>query len=133
MTVNLQCQRCGSGRAAKKALYKLEELPDFDLEIAVRYRSELTAQFEARQAQWTNEQMTKTGDWWQKYNDYLNSPNWRLVRNAVLRRDPICQKCFFNRSEQAHHLSYESYNKWRITFPVECVGLCFSCHQELHS
>jgi hypothetical protein len=36
-------------------------------------------------------------------------------------------------SAQVHHLSYTSYNRYGFSFPVECVGVCMSCHGKLGS
>jgi len=130
--VSLQCQRCGSGRAAKMSEYKVESLPDFDSSIADRYRQQIAQEWQSKQIQRVYEQVTKTGDWWQKYSAYLRSDHWRSVRRLVVERDRICQVCLKASSVQAHHLSYTSFNRYGVSFSVECVGVCAPCHDSLH-
>lgn len=70
-------------------------------------------------------------EWWAGYTAYLQSDHWRAVRRLVLRRDPVCQKCLLAGSEQAHHLTYATFNHHGFSFPAECVGVCVSCHEAI--
>lgn len=127
-----QCQRCGNGRSVKKSDHKIDELPEYDPGVRERYFAACREESEKESAQKTWERLTKTGDWWSNYNTYLDTASWRQTRSVVLRRDVLCQKCFEAKSSQAHHLTYETYNKHGFTFPCECVGLCEPCHDSLH-
>jgi len=112
--------------------YKIDELPEFDDSIRERYQQEIQDRWNAERDQRVMEQITKTGQWWNNYTAYLKSLEWQITRKAVIERDRICQKCFADPATQAHHLTYETYNKHGFTFPQECVGLCYECHESLH-
>ena len=67
--------------------------------------------------------------WWDKYNTYLASPEWRAKSIAVRARDPVCQGCRQNFSEQAHHVTYRNVGH---EFLFELIALCAKCHDRLH-
>jgi len=51
----------------------------------------------------------RTNDWWAWYNEYLQSPKWKAIREKVLKRDNyLCQGCLENRANQVHHKNYET-------------------------
>lgn len=133
ITVSMQCQECGSGFSREKSKFKVNELPPFDESIKEQYRNEQSEKYDRLRRQFEEEQASRTGEWWNRYNSYLNSTHWRNVRVLVLRRDLYCQVCFESKSTQAHHLTYHSFNRWGMSFPVECVGVCEKCHGNLHS
>lgn len=107
-------------------------LPEFDKKIAGLYWEEESRAWKEKQAKILYQQITKTGEWWEKYQVYLSSPEWRKVREVVIERDKFCQRCLSDFSTQAHHLSYTTYNRHGFTFPAECVGVCESCHEQVH-
>jgi 5-methylcytosine-specific restriction endonuclease McrA len=76
--------------------------------------------------------MTMTGSkahsGWLTFAAYLNSEHWHDVSRIVRQRDQTCQSCFQFPSEEAHHLSYDTFNKSGFSFPQECVGVCRECH-----
>lgn len=132
LTVSLQCQKCGSGLAARKDKYQISTLPPFDESISVRYKEQLMEELGQQRAQFLSDQESRSGQWWVDYNSYLASEHWKAVRRMVINRDRICQKCFTRPSDQAHHLSYYTYNRFGFSFPAECVGLCRLCHEIIH-
>jgi hypothetical protein len=67
--------------------------------------------------------------WWDNYNTYLASPEWRAKSLAVRARDPVCQGCRQNFSEQAHHVTYRNVGH---EFLFELIALCAKCHDRLH-
>ena len=95
-------------------------------------RNRFSKEWEEKWAIHEQEQAQKTNEWWQRYNAYLKSEHWKTVRAFVLKRDRVCQKCFKTWCEQAHHLSYETFNKYGFSFPAECVGICADCHETIH-
>lgn len=130
IVVKFQCNNCGAGLLeSPKSLHAVDQLEWFDYEL--RQAGEQRQFAEARQ-KWQEQSEQKSEEWWERYNLYLKSPNWRVVRSIVIERDQTCQMCFQEMSVEAHHLTYQSYNKFGITFPLECVGLCRRCHNELH-
>lgn len=69
-------------------------------------------------------------DWWEWYNDYLSSEEWKLRRSKVMTRClGLCEGCLDNHASQVHHLTYEHVGE---EFLFELVGLCASCHDRLH-
>ena len=53
--------------------------------------------------------------WWRRYDRYLNSQGWQLVREACFRRDGYrCCRCGLvglpSNPLQAAHLTYKNYN-----------------------
>ena len=92
---------------------------------------------DALQQHWTDTSMTyderqkawEKKIWWDNYNTYLASPEWRAKSLAVRARDPVCQGCRQNFSEQAHHASYKNVGQ---EFLFELIALCAKCHDRLH-
>lgn len=123
ITVVLQCLDCGSAvRSLPKFGETVETLPEYDPIIK-------EAKFNAWQEQFQQQREAQSDEFWTSYNAYLNSQHWRNIRRLVLSRDPMCQVCFTKTSEQAHHLTYESFKRHGISFSVECVGVCAACHE----
>jgi hypothetical protein len=129
LIVSRQCLTCGSSLGNLKR-------DSFDVATLKPWSNVLRAEWdEKRRVEWENNQRlnkAKLSEWWIGYNAYLCSEHWRLLRAFVLRRDPQCQVCFSRRSDQVHHVSYEGYKRFGISFPVECVGICSPCHGRLH-
>ena|SRR5688572_5365204 len=129
VVVAKQCLHCGRSLGnVKKDQFDLSKLPEFSESRVESWRQKYDA--------WAAEQKKnfelKQGEWWVRYNQYLNGKHWPRLRAFVMRRDPTCQVCFNAPSEQVHHVSYEGYKKFGISFPVECVGVCMRCHDWLH-
>lgn len=60
------------------------------------------------------------------YQQYLQSPEWRLKRDAVMKRDNrLCQGCLKNQATQVHHLTYDRiFNEMLF----DLVAICHECH-----
>lgn len=126
VVVSIQCLDCGMSRGERsKQSFDVSKLKDFDDSIPERFLALQKLELESHLRE-------EHDRWWASYHDYLLSEHWRNVRRIVLARDPICCVCFSSSSAQAHHLTYESFNKHGISFPVECVGVCDICHDRLH-
>jgi 5-methylcytosine-specific restriction endonuclease McrA len=112
----------------------MAKLDWFDDSIAERWdaqqKKEWETYHEQRRKEWAENYRNHTGDWWERYKEYLESDHWKKVRFTVLRRDAICQKCFASPATEAHHLTYETFNRRGFSYPAECVGLCHSCHED---
>lgn len=124
-----QCLTCGRSLGnVKKDAFDLSSLPAFNQSTVDAWRRKMD--------EWSREQRRlfdlKQNEWFLHYNEYLRSNHWQKLRNFVLRRDPICQACFNRPSDQVHHVSYEGYKRFGISFPVECIGICIRCHDLLH-
>lgn len=130
VVVVLQCLDCGSRlKELPKAAHNLVQLKEFDDAFRKQKSDEY---FDAQQAKLKAEKETMDDFWWQRYNEYLQSEHWQFIRRRVLDRDSVCQICFRNPCSQAHHVSYDSFNKIGYSFTVECVGLCSLCHDTIH-
>lgn len=63
------------------------------------------------------------------YDAYLASPEWKERRLKVLSRDKgICQGCAKPASE-VHHLTYDHVGE---EFLFELIAVCHDCHTRLH-
>lgn len=61
------------------------------------------------------------------YLAYLNSPNWRLRRNAALRRVGFrCERCGSKRDLQVHH---KTYDRLGAELDSDLEALCLLCHE----
>jgi hypothetical protein len=75
-------------------------------------------------------QKNSSTEWRAKYNAYLNSPDWRAKRAAVLKRaGGICEGCGSRPATQAHHRTYSHVFE---EFLFELVALCDECHDRIH-
>lgn len=129
-----QCLKCGHtvGQAIGKDRVP-KPPPSFDDALKFLWDAQMEDAYNEYRRTQSDEQRKKSSEWWKRYNDYLKSDHWQRVRRHVLIRDEICQKCFRYHSDQAHHLSYESYNRYGYSFAIECVGVCSQCHLEIHN
>jgi len=66
-----------------------------------------------------------------KYYDYLVSPEWQKVRDAVHKRDVVCINCSKDKHLQVHHKNYR-YFKDELNHLDSVVLLCGNCHQRVH-
>lgn len=74
----------------------------------------------------TPENLKKNPAYW----DYLESPQWKIKRDAVFQREKgICQGCLSEPIEHVHHATY-SHVFDELLFQL--VGLCENCHRKVH-
>ncbi len=66
---------------------------------------------------------------WESYDQYLNSPEWAKIRQAVFERDfYTCQHCY-GIAEVVHHLTYvRQYHE----LLEDLISLCRDCHWDCH-
>lgn len=146
--VALQCQACGERQdsGVRSADYpNFEQLPPFDeelredartavhkaLETLRRVRDEAMQAHDSRRQEMSEwEQLSANQEWWERYNRYLQTPEWRAKRERVLERDDhLCQACLKREATQAHHLTYKRV----FSEPLfDLVGVCMVCHAALH-
>lgn len=125
-----QCVTCGQiTKQLKQAGVNMLLLPPYDPDLQSKWSAERSRE---RQEAWRKEQEEKSSQFWVSYSAYLRSEHWHVLRRIVLARDPLCQFCFKNSSVQVHHLSYEGFKKYGISFACECIGICLECHKKLH-
>lgn len=63
------------------------------------------------------------------YSGYLKSPEWRLIRKAVLSERPNCEVCG-KPAEQVHHHSYHTL-VMAGALNQSLVSVCELCHQTI--
>ena len=75
---------------------------------------------------------TDSNTWWEDYSKYLDSEEWKDIREKVLERDNYtCQGCLDAAAEQVHHKTYDHYKKgFEIMFDLTSV--CKKCHGLIH-
>jgi 5-methylcytosine-specific restriction endonuclease McrA len=130
-----QCLDCGAGvRALPKRDYGPADLSrmatyDADLERAMwqqRIQEKRDATQKAREAE--------RSEWFQHYDQYLNSPIWDHKRRQVLERDRWTCTAQLNgcrtRANQVHHLSYRHQGNEPL---FDLTSVCAQCHEALHS
>lgn len=73
-----------------------------------------------------------TPEWWQAYDKYMHSPEWRRIKERVIeraeRRGGLCERC--NQKPAGgrfvvHHLSYENFMNESLT---DLLAICNPCH-----
>jgi len=65
-----------------------------------------------------------------EYSGYLQSPEWKSIREKVLNRCVwTCEGCGECRATHVHHKTYDNIFD-ELMFQL--VGLCDSCHKKLH-
>lgn len=123
-----QCLTCGQAisSAIKHSLVgNPDKIPAFDHQIALNYE----ANKHARRDELYSESADHRGDFWDRYNLYLQSPAWQLKRAKVLKRDNYtCRACGERRATQAHHLTYAHVFNEPL---FDLVAVCEACHKEL--
>src|SRR6516164_2242325 len=66
----------------------------------------------------------------EKYQAYLASREWGLLREAVKERSGgICERCHKNESTAVHHLTYARIYCERLE---DLIDLCDECHDFSH-
>lgn len=63
------------------------------------------------------------------YQEYLMTPHWREVRQAMLKHQPECETCGSDRGLHVHHLTYERRGNER---KADLQVLCSGCHRNRH-
>lgn len=130
VVVRMQCDRCGAGLQERPKLgQNMASLPEFDGE---KFKEWQRRENEARREERLTNSQVKDDAWWERYRQYLQTEHWNKISQLVRVRDVWCQVCFGNRCDQAHHISYKSFDRLGYSFTVECVGVCVDCHRQLH-
>jgi hypothetical protein len=68
-------------------------------------------------------------EWWDRYNEYLESPEWQERRAAVLARAKyVCEACGIERATEVHHPTYAHVFNEPL---FELRAICHDCHETL--
>jgi 5-methylcytosine-specific restriction endonuclease McrA len=127
-TIYHQCKSCGrkNGSALKKANFNKAELSYFDKSILEK-TEKLKLEFREQLKEMEIRRVEKRRDtFWDDYNQYLKSDEWKLKRKLVLQRDNnLCQSCLNSTAYEVHH-TVGIFRKNEPLFTL--VSVCNSCH-----
>lgn len=129
----LQCTICGTMLSTKFSQVHrqaiITQLPGFDLELPKQWgdwRRFFTSNAVFVKNQWYARWKE---NWWERYQDYLDSDAWKTRRQHVLARSQNrCERCGAA-AEVVHHLSYEHMGHEPLT---DLMALCYLCHHHEH-
>ena len=125
-----QCLQCGRNtKTVKKADIRrpLTRISDWDNDLQQRWFNERYALYQ-RVSEVQRER--KNQEFWDWYDQYLQTEKWGRIRERVLSRaDGICEGCGRRKATQVHHLSYTHVGE---EFLFELVAICRDCHGRLH-
>ena len=86
-------------------------------------------QYLAGQAARERNQAARERKWWSWYQAYLQSPEWKQRRAAVLERARhVCEGCGVRLATQAHHLTYAHVGNEPL---FDLRAICDYCHDRL--
>ena len=124
-----QCTRCGKWRCVRKSAMPLTAtLSDYDGQIGKAFAED--AQRKSRE-HYESQRRSEQESWFEQYNEYLKSSEWRSRRQRVLDRDGhLCQACLRRKATQVHHLTYEHVGNEPL---FELTSVCRVCHEAIHS
>lgn len=130
--VREQCCECGAslGNALKQAGLDLEVLPWWDEDLKEEYwNREREEREHARRMDVQRNERQET-EWWREYSEYLETTEWKSLRNKVLRRaGGRCEGCMDQEAVQVHHLTYKHVGAELL---FELVAVCEDCHKRVH-
>jgi 5-methylcytosine-specific restriction endonuclease McrA len=134
-----QCVRCGSAVgsaiARSKVDRQIDSLPEWDEALADRWSDALRDAWQRRMDARKADADSKSAQWWARYNEYLQSPEWRAKRKAVMdRAGGVCEGCRSARATQVHHLTYQHAGHVSPGGELlwELVAVCDDCHDRAH-
>jgi len=124
----MQCQICGAGgnpiaKARALSMNNGAEPAAFDEEIRPTYDRERRAAFDQQRQESRHE-------FFEWYDQYLASPEWKERRRKVLlRAQGICEGCRDAAATEVHHLTYDNVGE---EFLWQLVAICHECHERYH-
>ena len=126
-----QCLRCGreAGYLLKKVNWP-EYRPPWDQDLEEIFKRALDEPRRLAEIATYQKHLLIQQEEARRYENYLQSPQWRQKRQIVLERDNHrCQGCGQQRATQVHHRTY--HNIYR-EFLFELISVCDECHARLH-
>ncbi len=136
--VKEQCRTCGHTKNNAVGGYskvERERLPEIDFSAREKSRSAFS-EFEYHFRKSKEDFQFKAGqpEWKRKYDEYLQSNEWKEKRLLVLKRDKyLCQADLTNPATQVHHKTYRGVDFTGREPSFELVSLCAVCHAKIHN
>ncbi len=132
INIGLQCDGCGrnvTGSLPRLGHPHWASYPAWDDALLARVDEIREEQSRA----WAEKRQVQSEAWWQAYSEDLDSPEWRRLRDAVIRRaNGRCEACFSALATDGHHTAYASDRPfWRVP-AWEIRAVCRPCHDRLH-
>lgn len=137
-----QCLRCGSnrGNVSKAQVFQLSggkfysQLAEFDQALADRWsqeqREHWKARWEAKQREYQDQQDERDAEFWQRYEEHINSDKWKAIRRKVLARcRNVCEGCGERTAVHVHHLTYKRLGNEML---FDLAAVCKQCHEAIH-
>ena len=121
ITLRKQCESCGKllPNAYKKTdVDNINDLKDVNIDLAKKRDKNEDEEYKQANA-------FKKDLFLKKHTEYLETIQWNVKRNLVLKRDKLCQSCLQNKATQVHHLSYLF---WKNEPLFTLIGVCEDCH-----
>lgn len=119
-----QCLDCYANLGAvPKSNYELDLLEWFDGASQENYWQQLRDKLK-------QDQQTARQEYTDDYHAYLQTEQWHLLRDKVMKRDGgICQGCLDCIATDVHHKTYAHIKN---EFCFELIALCHACHKRFH-
>ncbi|MAS95000.1 MAG: hypothetical protein CMO55_17530 [Verrucomicrobiales bacterium] len=125
-----QCQRCGEFemlRAGDLAQSEKAGAIPFDKGIKERWWKARSSRAGDLYDQDREQEKAEFDRW---YQSYLTTPEWRIKRDAVLKRaGHMCEGCLKWKATEVHHLTYVRVGREML---FDLVAVCEICHREIH-
>jgi 5-methylcytosine-specific restriction endonuclease McrA len=128
-----QCLICGTAvrHLYKKSGVNVFSLPPWDEGVVKAWQKKWDVYRDARQTEWEAGRTAEQQAWRDRYQEYLQTPQWKEKRDKVLKRDNhTCQGCLVNRAYTVHHKTYDRVGR---EMPFDLESICFECHRIIHS
>ena len=107
---------------------QLDALPSWDKELETRFFATKRKTIEDMVKR-EQEKLDATRR--RRYDNYLDGPDWKEKREAVIARaNGICEGCGKGKATEAHHLTYDDFGD---EFLFQLVALCENCHVRWHA
>jgi len=94
-------------------------------------RSTKTREKMCRQRLRSNESWGDGKRWWENYDEYLKSPEWKAIRTRIFARDRSkCLACG-NHADAVHHRGYDKETMIGQRLHM-LISVCRECHEHIH-
>jgi 5-methylcytosine-specific restriction endonuclease McrA len=136
VAIYLQCVNCGAalGPAQPRGEHwHWQSYPLWDDGLADDYHQNRRQQFEADLAERERSRRAEYEERSVRYGEWLRtSPEWRVLRLAVLRRsNGLCEVC--PEARRAEHVHHQTYGLGLLPPLPMLWAVCRECHERLHA
>lgn len=128
----MQCLSCGIGVGSQLPTANGETYAEWNTVLEQRIKKQREEHERSERLRRDSWQEQCGREWWQVYNEYLQSRVWKAKRLAVLSRaEGKCECCGTNVAVQVHHTKYpDDYFGLEPLWDLRAV--CLYCHRVIH-